>query len=112
MVTDVVEVTRLVVTVNVALVLPAATVTLVGVPAVDELSVRASHYLWATPRNVTAPLQFPNYCRTSTMLRFHRWSVGAVPLMVTTVPAGCTVAFWRCTQNVSAEGDRYWCTMV
>ena len=40
------------------------------------------------------------YCRISTMLRFQRSLVGAVSLMVTTVPAGWTVAFCRCTQNV------------
>ena len=40
MVTDVVLVTAVVVIVKVALVLPAATVTLVGVVAADELSLR------------------------------------------------------------------------
>lgn len=49
--------------------------------------------------------------RISTTLRFQRWLVVAVSLMVTTVPAGWTVAFCRWTQSVSMVlVDRYWST--
>ena len=37
---------------------------------------------------------------------------GAVSLMVTVVPASAVALVCLCTQKVSPEGARYWCTMV
>ena len=50
--------------------------------------------------------------RTSQILRLKRSPVGAVSLIVTTVPAEDVGEFCRCTQNVSPDGERNWCTIV
>ena len=105
-----------VVTVNVALVLPAPTVTLDGTPATPLLSLANATDappLGAGPFNVTVPWEVdppitlagfsatrlncegPVPGKISQMLRLYRWFVGAVSLIVTVVPAAGVVLVCR-----------------
>src|SRR5262249_52948283 len=63
-------------------------------------------------RNATNEPHGPGAGRISQMARLYRSVVGAVSLMVTTVPATGVVAFCLCTQYVSPVGVKYWWTTV